>query len=130
MKYSRATDYALHTMLFLVQATPKETMSVHKLAERQDVSPTYLSKILAKLVKAGIIESIPGMSGGYKLKSNWADISFLDVIQAIEGTASLFDCSFDHGPQCPIQRIILNGENMMESYFRNMTLADLAKEIQ
>ncbi|WP_280142874.1 Rrf2 family transcriptional regulator [Paenibacillus sp. 453mf] len=57
-------------------------------------------------------------------------MSFLDVIQAIEGTASLFDCSFDHGPQCPNQRIILQGENKMENYFRNMTLADLAKEIQ
>lgn len=130
MKYSRATDYALHTMLFLVQTSPKETMSVQRLAELQDVSPTYLSKILTKLVKAGMIESLPGMSGGYKLKSNWADISFLDVIQAIEGTASLFDCSFDHGPQCPIQRVVLNGENKMESYFRDMTLADLAKEIQ
>lgn len=130
MKYSRATDYALHTMLFLIQESPRETMSVHKLAERQDVSPTYLSKILTKLVKAGMIESLPGMSGGYKLKSNWADISFLDVIQAIEGTASLFDCSFDHGSQCPIQRIVLEGENKMESYLREMTLADLAKEIQ
>lgn len=130
MKYSKATDYALHTMLFLVKTSPKETMSVQRLAESQDVSPTYLSKILTNLVKAGMIESSSGVSGGYKLRSNWADISFLDVIQAIEGTASLFDCSFDHGPQCPVQRIVLKGENKMESYFRDTTLADLAKEIQ
>ncbi|MDF1508792.1 Rrf2 family transcriptional regulator [Robertmurraya sp. DFI.2.37] len=130
MKYSRATDYALHTMLFLAQATPRETISVHKLAERQNVSPTYLSKILTKLVKAGMIESLPGVNGGYKLKSNWENISFLDVIHAIEGSASLFDCSFDHGPQCPIQRVVEQAEKKMEDYLKSMTIAALAKEAQ
>ena len=130
MKYSRATDYALHTMMFLVQSTPSEAISVLKLAEKQQVSPTYLSKILTKLVKAGMVESLPGMNGGYKLKSNWEEISFLDVIQAIEGTASLFDCSYDHGPDCPIQKVVVEAEARMEQYLKNRTLADVVKEMQ
>ena len=44
MKYSKATNYALHTILFLAKATPNKLVSVHQLAEMQNVSPTYLSK--------------------------------------------------------------------------------------
>ncbi|MGO4275629.1 RrF2 family transcriptional regulator, partial [Paenibacillus sp. TAF58] len=100
MKYSKATDYALHTMLFLAAATPNKPVGVQQLAERHHVSPTYLSKILTKLVKAGMIESASGANGGYRLKRNWENISFLDIIQAIEGSTSLFDCSFNHGSEC------------------------------
>lgn len=129
MKYSKATDYALHIMLFLAAATPQKPMGVQQLAERQKVSPTYLSKILTKLVKAGMIESATGVNGGYRLKRNWEDISFLDIIHAIEGTASLFDCSFEHGPNCPIQKVVLSAEEKMEEQLRNQKMSDLVKDL-
>lgn len=129
MKFSKATDYALHTMLFLTAATPDKPVGVQLLAEKQKVSPTYLSKILTKLVKAGMIESITGVNGGYRLKRNWEDISFLDIIHAIEGSASLFDCSFDHGPDCPIQRVVLEAEEKMEEHLRNKKMSDLVQEM-
>ena len=129
MKFSKATDYALHTMLFLTAATPEKPVGVQLLAEKQKVSPTYLSKILTKLVKAGMIESITGVNGGYRLKRNWEDISFLDIIHAIEGSASLFDCSFDHGPDCPIQRVVLEAEEKMEEHLRNKKMSDLVREM-
>lgn len=129
MKFSKATDYALHTMLFLTAATPQKPVGVQRLAEQQKVSPTYLSKILTKLVKAGMIESITGMNGGYRLKRNWEDISFLDIIQAIEGSASLFDCSVDHGPDCPIQKVVLAAEGKMEEHLRNQKMSDLVQKM-
>ncbi len=92
MKYSHATNYALYTMLYFVALPLGKTIGVQQLAAFQGLSPTYLSKILTKLVKAGLIESTPGIHGGYKLTRNKADISFLEIIHAIEGTASLFHC--------------------------------------
>src|SRR5919108_2936173 len=92
MKYSQATNYALHTMLYFVTLPLGKTIGVQRLAELQGLSPTYLSKILTKLVKAGMIESTPGINGGYKLTRNKADLSFLEGIHAIEGTGSLFHC--------------------------------------
>ncbi|BBI33797.1 Rrf2 family transcriptional regulator [Cohnella abietis] len=130
MKYSKATNYALHTMLFLVAATPNKPIGVQQLAEKQNVSPTYLSKILTKLVKAGMIESASGANGGYRLKRNWEEISFLDIIHAIEGTASLFDCALDHGPECMIQQVVLAAEQKMEEHLRNQTMSELAKTIK
>ncbi|OPH48110.1 Rrf2 family transcriptional regulator [Paenibacillus ferrarius] len=130
MKFSKATNYALHTMLFLVAATPNKPVSVLELAERQEVSPTYLSKILTKLVKADMIESASGANGGYRLNRNWENISFLDIIHAIEGTASLFDCSLDHGPDCPIQQVVLSAEEKMEKHLSNQTMSELVRKIK
>ncbi|MGZ7444365.1 Rrf2 family transcriptional regulator [Paenibacillus sp. TH7-28] len=129
MKFSKATNYALHTMLFLAAATPDRLIGVQQLAERQEVSPTYLSKILTKLVKAGMIESTSGANGGYRLKRNWEDISFLDIIHAIEGTASLFECELNHGPDCLIQKVMVSAEEQMEEYLRSQKMAELAKKI-
>jgi Rrf2 family protein len=129
MKYSKATNYALHTMLYLVVASPNKPVGVQQLAERQEVSPTYLSKILTKLVKAGMIESASGANGGYKLKRNWEEISFLDIIHAIEGTASLFVCCLDHGSECLIQKEMVSAEEKMEEHLRNQKMSELAKKI-
>lgn len=125
MKFSKATNYALHTMLFLAATAPDKHIGVQPLAERQEVSPTYLSKILTKLVKAGMVESASGASGGYRLKRHWEHISFLDIIHAIEGTASLFDCDFDHGPDCLIQKVMVAAEEEMEAYLKSQKLSDL-----
>ncbi|WP_019909548.1 Rrf2 family transcriptional regulator [Paenibacillus sp. HW567] len=129
MKYSKATDYALHTMLFLVSAAPNKPIGVQTLAERQGVSPTYLSKILTKLVKAGLIESASGANGGYRLKRKREEISFLDIIHAIEGTASLFDCTLNHSSECLIQREMVEAEQQMERYLQNRKISELAGKI-
>ncbi len=132
MKYSQATNYALHTMLYLVALPTGKTIGVQQLAELQELSPTYLSKILTKLVKAGLIESTPGVHGGYRLTRNKGDISFLDVIQAIEGSASLFSCGTEHTHghyhRCLIQEAMMNAEQHMEDYLQQRKLVKLAEE--
>ena len=129
MKYSKATNYALHTMLYLAVSSPNKPVRVQQLARQQKLSPTYLSKILTKLVKEGMVQSASGANGGYLLKPNWESISFLDIIHAIEGKASLFDCDLDHGPDCLIQQAMVSAEAKMEQELRNKKIADLAKEL-
>lgn len=129
MKYSQATNYALHTMLYFVALPPGTTIGVQQLATMQALSPTYLSKILTKLVKAGLIQSTPGAHGGYTLTSKKDDLSFLDVIQAIEGTASLFHCSagLQHN-SCMIQHVMLDAERQREAYLNERKLVEFAEE--
>ncbi|WP_313641362.1 Rrf2 family transcriptional regulator [Paenibacillus sp. FSL K6-0276] len=130
MKYSQATDYALHAMLYLVTAASDKPVGVQLLAEKLGVSQTYLSKMMTKLVKAGLIQSAPGANGGYRLRRKSEDISFLDIIHAIEGTASLFECSLDHGSECLIQQVVIDAERQMEQYLENKKIADLAKTMK
>jgi Rrf2 family protein len=126
MKYSQATSYALHTMLYFVALPPGKTVGVQQLAEVQELSPSYLSKILTRLVKAGMIESTPGIHGGYRLTRNKAEVSFLDVIHAIEGTASLFHCEDGQDHQgCLIQNVMLQAEQLMEDYLKDRKLIEL-----
>ncbi len=129
MKYSKATNYALHVMLYYVMAPRGKVIGVQPLAEMLKVSPTYLSKILTKLVKAGILESTPGVSGGYSLLEQKEEVSFLQVIHAIEGTASLFHCDLGHvDPRCLIQGTMADAELAMEQYLQEKKLVDLIKD--
>lgn len=127
MKYSAATNYALHTMLYFVVSPPGKTIGLQQLADLQKISPTYLSKILTRLVKAGLIESAPGVNGGYRLIRNREELSFLEVIHAIEGTASLFHCSSsEHDHQaCLIQGVMADAEQHMEGYLQERKLIEL-----
>jgi Rrf2 family protein len=114
-------------MLHLAMSESSKPIGVQTLAEQQNVSPTYLSKILTKLVKEGMVSSASGANGGYSLTSGWESISFLDIIYAIEGKSSLFECGLDHGSQCLIQKVMLDSEEKMEKELRRLTLADLVK---
>ncbi|WP_147805182.1 RrF2 family transcriptional regulator [Alkalicoccus halolimnae] len=129
MKYSNATNYALHTMVFLVMQPEGHQVGVQKLAEMQLLSPTYLSKILTKLTKAGLIESTPGAKGGYRIFRSKHSISFLDVIHAVEGDTSLFNCSIHHDG-CLIENVMKQAEETMKGELASKLLIDIAEQAQ
>jgi len=128
VRFTKATNYALHTMLELLGSSPVKPIGVQQLAELQGVSPTYLSKILTRLVKAEMIESVSGFNGGYRLSRKKDDITFLDIIHAIEGTASIFECDFVHGDECSIQDVMKEAEKKMESHLNNTKLTDMVQK--
>lgn len=76
-----------------------------------------------------MIESVSGANGGYKLKPNWEAISFLEIIHAIEGSTSLFDCCLNHNPECLIQNIMVSAEEKMEQELLHQTIGALAKKM-
>ncbi len=127
MKYTKATNYALHTMAFMIERSQKENLSVQILANHFDLSVTYLSKILTQLVKAGLIESVSGMNGGYVLHKKAEDISFMDVIRATEGTGALFECGLREESDCLIHQIMSEAENVMEHYLQDKKLYEVVK---
>lgn len=133
MKYSNATNYALHTIVYLAIAPAGKSIGVKPLAEVQKLSPTYLSKILTKLVKAGLVESTVGVNGGYRLIKDKRDISFLEVIHAIEGRSSLFTCGSHHKVQrssgCLIEAVMSDAEHRLEQYLQERSIADIADKI-
>lgn len=127
MKYSKATDYALHTMLMLANEDGNSPINVTDLAEMQKISPTYLSKILTKLSKANLIKAYSGANGGYSIISDWNSISFLDIIRAIEGNQSIFECYVHDDPNCGIKKIMYDAETKLEEELASKTLGDIVK---
>jgi Rrf2 family protein len=128
MKYTKATNYALHIMGYMVIYEGKDNLSLQPLANHMNISPTYLSKILTQLVKADLIQSTPGVNGGYSLRKRKEDISFLDVIHAIEGNGALFTCEVDE-EECCFQKIMQEAESQMEHYLKEKTIYKAVKDI-
>ncbi|MBV7271462.1 RrF2 family transcriptional regulator [Clostridium thailandense] len=127
MKYTKATNYALHTILFMIEHAQSEKLSVYTLAKHFNVSDTYLSKILTQLVKAGIIDSTSGANGGYFFSKKVEEISFMDIINAVEGNFALFKCEFNES-KCPIHKVMADAEKLMEGYLQSKKIYELAHE--
>lgn len=92
MQYGIGVEYALHCLVYLIDIPPESAIGIKELSTFQGVPETYLSKIFTKLTKTGIVKSVPGVKGGYKLARLPAEISFWDVVEAVEGASPIFQC--------------------------------------
>lgn len=139
-----SVEYGIHCLLWFVD-NPDRSLSSRELAELQGISPSFLAKILPRLEKAGIVNSNEGIRGGYRLALPAEKITFLSIIDAIEGYKPLFEChevrqrcavfEKDNPPDwavsdvCSIHKVILQAEKAMRDIFANQTLADVASRI-
>lgn len=93
IQFSKSTDYALHALIHLAHSESHHNIGIKELSATLGVSESYLSKIMSKLRQDGIVRAVPGVNGGYELARPAGQITFLEVIQAIEGRQQLFECS-------------------------------------
>ena len=105
MKMSQAVEQSLVVLVMLALQKDDLPVKSYLLSDRLEVSESYLKKTMRKLVVAGIVEAIASKEGGFKLARSIADITLLDVYEAIEG-----DGSFIHATQLA-DRIFLNQES-------------------
>ena len=85
MKLSTRARYGLKALIDLGLHSENETVSLQSIAERQDISVSYLEQLMGKLRKAGIVKSIRGAQGGYRLGRPPEEISVGDILRALEG---------------------------------------------
>ena len=101
MKLSTKGRYGLRAVLDLALNSETEAVALSGIAERQSISISYLEQLVAKLKKAGIVESTRGARGGYILARPAEEISVGDILRALEGDLSPVDCSeLIGGPSC------------------------------
>lgn len=93
MQLGEGVEWALHSCVVLAVVPPDRALPAAKLAELQALPAAYLAKHLQALSQAGIVESVAGRRGGYRLARPVADITVLDVVLAVEGRAPWFRCT-------------------------------------
>ena len=94
MKLSTKGRYGLRAVLDLAMNSSKDNaIALSAVAERQKISISYLEQLIAKLKKAGIVNSIRGAQGGYILAKAPEEISVGEVLRALEGNLNPVDCS-------------------------------------
>lgn len=94
MEITRETDYAIRCVLFLAM-DPSKVFMVGEIAEKQDAPKPFLAKILQKLVRGKIVNSIRGVKGGFQVARDPRKISLLEVIEAVSGPVGLNVCVVD-----------------------------------
>ena len=85
MKLTRASSYALHAVAFMAQQKNDKPVASHNIAPARGIPERFLLKVLKPLVSAHVLRSIKGPNGGYKLARPPADISMLEILEAVDG---------------------------------------------
>ncbi|TKB25348.1 Rrf2 family transcriptional regulator [Desulfopila sp. IMCC35006] len=143
MQYSIGVEYAFHSLFYMVDLPEHKTIGIKQIAELNGITETYLSKVFAKLRKAGIVRSIAGVKGGYQLAKSADAISFWDIIEAIEGPSFLFQCAeirkknifvddpsvFTDKCPCLIKVVIQEAEELMRNQLRVKSLQWLHEQV-
>ena len=99
MQVTRATDYAVRIMVELASLPPGDKVQLNELIESTGVRGSFLSKVVQRLVHAGMVSSHRGTRGGFSLRVSGEEVTLLDVIEAIEGPTQMNLC-LGSGPGC------------------------------
>lgn len=91
--FSEATYIALHCMV-LVAEKNGEKISIKEMAERLGVSEAHLAKVVLRLSRSGLLETTRGPGGGAVLAKSPKRITFLDIVESIEGPVEKAGCVF------------------------------------
>ena len=92
MKLSTKGRYGLRALIDLALYSENETVSIQSIARRQNISDSYLEQLMRKLRSAGLIVSVRGAQGGYKLARPANEFSVGDVLRALEGSLEAVTC--------------------------------------
>jgi Rrf2 family protein len=92
MKLSTRARYGLRALIDLGLYGETETVSIQSIAVRQNISESYLEQLMALLKKAGLVVSIRGAGGGYRLGKPAEEISVGSVLRVLEGSLEAVRC--------------------------------------
>ena len=93
MQLGKGVEWTTHICTILALLPEGKGLSVDALAEFFEVPSAYLSKQMQLLRRAGIVDSVRGKRGGYRLGKGVDEITLLDIVRAIEGPMPAFRCT-------------------------------------
>lgn len=110
-------------------AAPAQHITAAQVAAKYGVSAHHLAKVLAELARAGLVESVRGVGGGYRFTGNARRLTLLDVIQRFEDLAPNGKAQRDEGPAMPVDRalvaVLSEIDEMARATFGSITLSTM-----
>jgi Rrf2 family protein len=85
MKLSLSSHHALRALLVLARQHDSTHVASDRLADQLGIPRRYLHRLASRLAGAGVVFSAPGVSGGFRLRRPAAEISMIEVVDAIDG---------------------------------------------
>lgn len=110
MQITRQADYAVRAVVHLSELENGGRAPTSKIASDQHIPPSFLAKIVSQLSVAGVVQTSRGARGGVSLARDAADISLLEVVEAIDGPITLNECVTDpsvcvFGDDCKVHKV-------------------------
>ena len=127
--------YALRVMVYFALYGSEEYIPLKQIAESEGISQKYLEAIMAVLSKAGFVDAIHGKGGGYRLNRKPEEYTVGSILKLTEGNLKTVSCTTEGASACnrstccrtlPMWERL---DNMVETFFEGITLADLMKEM-
>jgi Rrf2 family protein len=132
MQLTRAADYGVRVMMHLTSADPNARSSLTELADAAEVSPAFLSKVLQRLVRSGLVASRRGRKGGFELLDRGRAASLFEVLQALDGVPELNVCLVSGGchrsARCAAHPVWMEAQTRMREVLSAATLEQLGVE--
>ena len=137
MRLSDGVEWGVHACTILAVLPADRALPAAKLAEYHGVPAAYLAKHLQSLARAGVLETVKGPRGGYRLARPATEVTLLDVVEAIDGDEPAFRCSEirRRGPSavpareytrvCGINRAFLAADEAWRAELARTTIAQM-----
>jgi Rrf2 family protein len=130
MKLQRNSLLALYSLAEFA-GDPTRHISAAEIAHKYDVSPHHLAKVLAELARAGIVQSVRGVGGGYRFAANARRLTLLDVIARFEDVGSGAASRNGRTPaDRALSRVLGEIDEMAMATLKSITLATLLRLMQ
>ncbi len=133
MRLQTATRIAIYAILELA-ADPARQVSAAEIAERFDISVNHLAKVLRTLGRAGLVEALRGVGGGYRFRGNAKRVTLLDVILLFEeigpgagGAAGPGESTFD---ERALRRVLDEIDETARATLSSITIATMLKLVE
>ncbi|MBI2360490.1 MAG: Rrf2 family transcriptional regulator [Deltaproteobacteria bacterium] len=132
MQIPRRVDYGLRAVIYLSNQDPERSCCLAEIAREQGIPPKFLEKIIQDLIRGGLVRSKRGPDGGYTLARSPSEVTFQEVIEALEGPITVNAClddhlGCDHLPRCAMLGVWNEVQRKVLDVFARTTLADLKR---
>jgi Rrf2 family protein len=133
LRLSKKADYALMAMKHLALRPDAGSASAREIAEQYDIPIELMAKVLQLLARKGLLSSLQGTRGGYRLARASASITAADIIQAIDGPLTVTACSTesencDQYAKCNVRDPLWRIKERIVSALTTCTLQEIATD--
>jgi len=139
MRMSEGVEWTAHACVLLAALPEGVGLPAAALAEFHALAPAYMAKHMQALARAGVVESVRGAKGGYRLARPASDISVWDVVEAIEGAEPAFRCSeirqdgpcagTDFRRPCEIHAVFSAADAAWRAHLKSVSMAEILADL-
>lgn len=129
MRLTSKGRYAVTAMLDVALHSQQNPVPLADISERQGISLSYLEQLFSKLRKAGLVSSVRGPGGGYRLGAEATTISIGTVIAAVDESVDATKCNgkgdCQGGTRCLTHTLWRDLSSRISDFLNNITLGEL-----